>query len=278
MKLFILLAIFLFSGSCSSEPTIFKPVTKTIKLIKPIKVDKKTHDLISSKAQIFKVMVIDSGIDPHKDLVNHVKYIKDSVDYTDELGHGTHVAGTIALGENLKDPLCHNVEIYSCKGFTSSEDTTRCINKAIEDKFTHINISLSGEGAVLSEFLALQKFLKRKGTKVTVAVGNGDDITGFDLTKRPQYPASYIDGLKIRGKMQYLPNGFFVVQNLCPDGVCQSSNTHPKAVSMNGFNLYSTNRGGGYDYRNGTSQASPNYLHLILKQQCENLKIKLIKE
>jgi subtilisin family serine protease len=77
-------------------------------------------------------MVIDTGIGPHNKLVQGVQY-ENSENYVDRIGHGTHVAGIILYGnENLNDPVCNRVKIYSCKYYDPSFQKGENLKASIE--------------------------------------------------------------------------------------------------------------------------------------------------
>lgn len=231
------------------------------------------------------VMVIDTGIAPHMHLQGLVEY-DESDNYVDNHGHGTHVAGIIANGPNpvLRRPLCDNIKIISCKYFdpTAPKDnlngTIDCVNKAIKLNVKYINYSGGGKALSFQEFEAFKKFDAMGGTAV-VALGNESQ----DLTdETPYFPAMYAFGFKFKAS-----NGKYVrskplknmiaVGALCEESNerCKKFNKHPLSAKAPAINIFSTLPGNTYGAMTGTSQATPQILHFILRQKCEDIKNKV---
>ncbi len=209
-------------------------------------------------AKDINVMVIDSGIGQHKMLAPYVKYTS-GADYTDTLGHGTHVAGIIAYGNNgLADPLCKRVKIYSCKYYfkfssadTNLELSNDCINQAVKMKMDYINYSGGGPGFEPEEYKALRKF---KG-KIFVSAGNeGKDL---QYTRQGYYPASYP-----------LRNIVRVMATNRAGELLKFSNRHPAWAKAMGDDVISTFPNNEFAIMSGTSQATPQILHEELKKKC----------
>lgn len=244
----------------------------------------------SPKKTKIKVMVIDTGIASHPWLDQFVQR-DESKDYKDTVGHGTHVAGIIAFGNDISvtksgDQLCPEVEIYSCafwtpdnESMTNLKNTLECINKATAEKMDYINYSGGGTLPFEEEYLAYKKFVDQGGT-VVAAAGNERS----DLTKRDYYPASYAFGWtkiklvkkpneknvrQVRIQMPKLKN-IFIAENVDRAGkLHRLSNFHPDAFKERGVDILSTLPNGQFGYMTGTSQAAPALLHTILKQKCE---------
>ena len=64
------------------------------------------------------VMIIDTGVSYHKDLIPFLPPKNDTdPNYKDMHGHGTHIAGVVAYGDHSDSPkkTCANLQIISCK-------------------------------------------------------------------------------------------------------------------------------------------------------------------
>jgi len=149
--------------------------------------------------------VLDSGVDTrHPDLISNLLPGKNFVpelasdDPTDDNLHGTHVTGIIAgAGSEAKGVLgvCHKarilpVKVGSADGFLTDADILEGINFAVSKGARVINGSFGGEGGNAIVKAAIQR---ARNTIFIFAAGNGDQFTrlGFDIDKRPIYPASY---------------------------------------------------------------------------------------
>lgn len=137
------------------------------------------------------VMVIDTGIGKHYLLDDIVDY-DNTTNYIDEDGHGTHVAGIIAYGNNgdFTDKVCDRVRIISCKAFSVNDPlkaAIQCIQLASQMGVEYINYSGGGVYRDKEEKLAYEGFIARGG-QVIVAAGNDNT----NISKYAYYPASYV--------------------------------------------------------------------------------------
>lgn len=145
-----------------------------------------------------RVAVIDSGINSlHEDFegvsFDRGKNMLDgSRDVTDEMGHGTFVAGVIAAAANNGigiAGLCDKVTIVPLKGFGSGNETgvtyiISAIYEAVDVLDCDvINLSLGMDSDLVSMRNAVN-YARDKGVIVVSAVGN-------DGGTRLQYPAAY---------------------------------------------------------------------------------------
>ena len=131
------------------------------------------------------IAVIDTGVDTsHPDLRGVVVKKKDftGTGYTDDVGHGTHVAGTIAGRGKIYRGVAPEAKIMAARVLTeeggSDDDVLAGISWAAYNGADIISISLGGPGDphdVLSEEC---NALMREGIIVCVAGGNSGDAPG----------------------------------------------------------------------------------------------------
>lgn len=231
---------------------------------------------VKAKGDVW-VMVIDTGIAKHDLLKGSVQY-DESDDYIDAHGHGTHVAGILLYGNEMgsgkKDRLCDQVKIFSCRYYIDEKHTdgtlersNDCVTRATKLKMDYINFSGGGGDFSAEEYTVYKKFIDGGG-KVFVAAGNSKpgEESGKSLTEVNYYPASY--GLKTIN----VPINLTIVENVHQDGtLVKSSNWSDQAVKAVGYNIVSTAPGRGFATMTGTSQATPAYLHTVLRQYCDSI-------
>lgn len=165
---------------------------------KPYGIDLVQADLVSDSAAGSRtVCIIDSGYDlGHPDLpTSGVTGIDDAGTgawYTDENGHGTHVAGTIAAlanGEGVVGVLpngqvnLHIVKVFSASGWAYSSSLMAAAEQCADYGANVINMSLGGTRANKTEERAFKQ-LSDAGILSIAAAGN-------DGNTRHAYPASY---------------------------------------------------------------------------------------
>ncbi len=149
----------------------------------------------TTKGETARVMVLDTGLDKeHIALASRLEKgrnftTRDSNDFSDSIGHGTHVAGTILadgfngglvgvapeakllMGKVCSDMGCSSVAIAGG------------INWAIAEKVDVVNMSLGGAFISNGEAQALQR-AEAQGVMVIAASGNGG-------TGNVSYPAAF---------------------------------------------------------------------------------------
>lgn len=220
-------------------------------------------------------MIVDTGVGSN-DKLNLFMERDASSNYSDTHGHGTHIAGLIALGDRLNEGVCKQVKIYSCK-FYEEHDTPRknvertiqCLKTALTMNIDLVNYSAGGSEVEPDEFDMYDSLVKT-GTIVNVAAGNGrEDGMGHDLKTESYYPACYaIRKYKDRGPINHMN----VIENMCRDGkLCRSSNFYAGLRSEIGDQVLSTLPGNRLGRMTGTSQATAIFTHKMLIQKCNEM-------
>lgn len=222
-------------------------------------------DIIKSSSVI--VAVADTGIDQnHVDLLSNVipgfNAIDDNTDTSDNVGHGTHVAGIIgALGNNglgtsgiMWDAKLMPVKVCVADGCPLSAIASG-ISFAVSHGAKVINASYGGFAFSQTEFDAIAS-ANSQGVLFVAAAGN--ETNNNDVT--PVYPASY-----------NLPNIISVAATDQNDKLASFSNFGLNSVHVTAPGVYilSTITPGlsfspctgspfaGYDFCDGTSMAAP---------------------
>ncbi|MBR8830026.1 MAG: hypothetical protein N5P05_003317 [Chroococcopsis gigantea SAG 12.99] len=142
------------------------------------------------------VAVIDTGVAKVPDLaqtefVEGYDFVNDRTDATDDNGHGTHVAGTIAQSTNNNygvAGIAYKAKIMPLKvlsggGGGTVSDIAEAIRFAADNKADVINMSLGGggESEVMKEAI---EYAHSKGVVIVAAAGNSDEDGSA-------YPARY---------------------------------------------------------------------------------------
>ncbi|MEK7521913.1 MAG: tandem-95 repeat protein [Patescibacteria group bacterium] len=175
---------------------------------------------------------------------------------TDDNGHGTHVAGTIAadannsqgiigvsIGDNLKIMA---VKILGADGYGTLSDELKAINFARQNGAKVINASLGASGFSQEEKNAIDAF---SGLFVAAAGNGGSDGVGDNNDgSNPEYPCSVTSS-----------NVVCVAATTQSDILASFSNYGATSVDVGapGVNIYSTYFDGGYAFLQGTSMATP---------------------
>jgi subtilisin family serine protease len=242
-------------------------------------------DIFDAAKQLFpvRVAVIDSGIDlGHPELRGRIVKMKSFVGGTmsDELGHGTFVAGEIAaIADNgagiagLAPPARLVIaKVVGPDGTISPKVEARAIRWAVKQRARVINLSLGSvrdpangvnDGYSSAERRAIE-FAVRRGALVVAAVGNGNDAPTKPWPYA-SYPAAFphVLGVSAYGKSGRVPmfsnrDGQYVdlsapgmdMVSLFPRTLTKS---YPACVEQ-GYSLCGTKE---YRNANGTSFSSP---------------------
>lgn len=136
------------------------------------------------------VAVIDSGVDSaHPDLsanmVSGYDFANNDSNPADDMGHGTHVAGTIgAVGNNSVGVAGVNwnvkmMPLKVCNPGCATTATVQAIQYATDNGAKVINMSLGGRAPCRSgsQYDAAISYAISKGVLVVVAAGNGHPVT-----------------------------------------------------------------------------------------------------
>lgn len=249
----------------------------------PVKVGAHRARRLAKDGKPVVVAVIDSGVDPnHPDLEGVVypgiNVIKNNKDAMDDLGHGTHVAGTIAArgleGQGLtgvaRDVRILPIKVLNSFGFGTNEDINKGIQAAIDwvgpdgEKVEVINMSLGSDSEygdpVQGELI--QK-ARESGISIVSASGNA-------ALSQVGWPARWADNIAV--------GAIDADESLAP-----FSNYGPGqdfvAPGVNIFSTVSSQRRGFlkknklYDEYSGTSMASPHVAGVVafIKSQYPDL-------
>lgn len=219
------------------------------------------------------VAVIDTGVDyQHPAFRNRIlkgyDFADGDMDPSDEVAHGTHVAGIIAGNDGNVRGIAPNVrllaiKVFSKQGFVQGEHVlARAIRYATQHGASIINLSLGSP--TLMDCGPYSEMMRALNSAIDEAYSQG--VTVVTAAGNESY--DFIHG---RCSVQQNVNQIPVIATSELDRLAAFSNysnfTHPKAVSAPGVNIYSTiprflvcnatSCGMPYDYMDGTSMASP---------------------
>jgi len=142
------------------------------------------------------VAVIDTGISQVPDLkdtkfVKGYDFVNDKIDASDDAGHGTHVAGTIAQSTNngygvagiAYEASLMPLKVLAASGGGTVADIAEAIKFAADNNADVINMSLGGPGEsqIMEEAI---DYAHRKGVFIVAAAGNSNQNSA-------SYPARY---------------------------------------------------------------------------------------
>ncbi|WP_416292525.1 S8 family serine peptidase [Paenibacillus illinoisensis] len=197
--------------------------------------------------RVVKVAVFDTGVVDHQDLniAGGVSFDESSTSYTDDKGHGTHIAGTIAAIDNGIGVvgISPSTELYAVKvidgtgnGYTSS--VIQGIEWAINNNINIINMSFVS--SQYSEALH-EEILRAKEAGIIIVAAAGNNGLGEDTIK---YPAKYPEVVAV-GAVDYSYHRADF-----------SSTGSELDLVAPGFGIISTTMDGAYGVSSGTSNAA----------------------
>ena len=213
------------------------------------------EDVLDSNSSLRKVCIIDSGYDiTHEDLPDDPAFVTgmslvdgDEAWYTDEIRHGTHVAGTIAAigGNNVGvkgiirngEVKLHIVKVFGPSFGPSASVTIAAIEDCVAEGSHVINMSLGGSipsDAYQDAITAAHE----KGVLIFASAGNTGS-SGY------MYPASYDHVTSVAAVDSNHRHTSFSTYNDQVD------------ISAPGSRVLSTVPGNGYASYSGTSMSSP---------------------
>ncbi|MGE6631907.1 S8 family serine peptidase [Bacillus sp. NPDC077027] len=205
-----------------------------------------------------KVAVLDTGIYPHEDLkiTGGKSFVSYTSSYSDDVGHGTHVAGIIGALNNdygtigvASDVKLYAVKVLNKKGKGDLVDLLRGIDWSITNKMDIINISLGFEENIPILRAAVDEAYK-KGLLIVAASGNEGNKTPVI------YPAAYSSVIGVSATD-------------AKDKLASFANTGSSIdFTAPGDQIISTYVNNEYWYATGTSQATPHVTGMLalLKQ------------
>lgn len=202
-----------------------------------------------------KVGVIDTGIDlNHRDLIGAVKDVRNFTDgdiknVSDNVGHGTHVAGCIGARRNGSGivgvaPEC---ELYIAKAFASNgmagENSVISALEWLKDNNVNIvNMSFSSEKTTQKEYNTIKKCYD-SGMVMVAAAGN--DGPNCDSGSNIGYPAKFDEVIAV--------TAVDINKNPAEFSSC-GIEAQVAAVGKEVLSTYKENK---YAYLSGTSMATP---------------------
>lgn len=200
-----------------------------------------------------KIAVVDTGAGPHSDLniAGGANVIAGSgtTSYSDDNGHGTHVAGIIVgQGANggvkgvAPDSSLYAVKALDSNGSGYTSDIISGIDWAIENNMDIVSLSLGSNQSSISLQNAVDSAYS-KGLLIVAAAGNDGTSSGTGTSI--EYPANYSSVIAVGAVDSTNTRAYF------------SSTGSKLEVSAPGVNILSTYLNGGYQQMSGTSMATP---------------------
>jgi subtilisin family serine protease len=197
-----------------------------------------------------KVGIIDTGIDvSHPDLSGNLKggvsCVAYASKYTDDNGHGTHVAGIVAAVDNgygvvgvAPQADLYAIKVLDRRGSGYLSDIIRGMDWAVVNGMHVVNMSL-GTNTYSAAFALAAERMARAGVVQVAAAGN--DGPGADTV---DYPGAF-------------PHVLAVGATASNDVIASfSSRGAQVAVAAPGVSIHSTYKNGAYATLSGTSMAA----------------------
>jgi minor extracellular protease Epr len=197
------------------------------------------------------VAVVDTGIANHEDLIisGGVAYTGYTTSYSDDNGHGTHVAGIIAARNNgigtvgmAPDASLFAVKVLDGAGSGYLSDVVAGIDWSISNKMDIVNLSL-GTSTDSSALKQIVDKAYNNGIILVAAAGNSGTADGAGDTIN--YPAKYPSVIAVGATQPDDTRASF------------SSTGNTLEVAAPGVGVLSTYPGNRYAKMSGTSMATP---------------------
>jgi minor extracellular protease Epr len=197
-----------------------------------------------------KIAILDSGVSRHPDLkiTGGKSFVSYTESFSDDNGHGTHVAGIIAaLNNNIgtvgvaPDAELYAVKVLDSKGTGYLTDIISAIDWAITNRMDIINLSLGS----LDHSPTLQYIMDKaynSGILIVAAGGNAGNTEGTG--DQVAYPAKYNSVIAVAAVDQHRNRGDF------------SATGSAIEFSAPGVAINSTYLNNGFAKLNGTSMAA----------------------
>lgn len=212
--------------------------------------------------QGIRIGVIDTGIANHPDLriAGGASFVSYTTSFSDDNGHGTHVAGIIGALKNNSGVIgvAHGADLYAIKVLDANgagylSDVVAGIDYAIQQNLDIINLSLGTTTDSLTLKSIIDKAYQR-GIVVVAAAGNsGTNDTSLDTIL---FPARYSSAIAVGAIDSRLNRASF-------------SSTGPQLeLVAPGVSILSTHLGGQNVRLSGTSMAAPfvsGYIALMMQ-------------
>ena len=199
------------------------------------------------------VAVIDTGCNPHEDinLAGGYNFILNNEDYSDNHGHGTHIAGLISAVHNKTgiDGAAPKANIYALKcidpNYVIDEKVLAAAIYAAVDKYKCKVINMSIGILKDEDWLLYEAVQSASDSGVIIVAAAGNDVNDNYNKSRMYYPAVYNEVIGVGSVGITKKRSDFSQQN---DSVF---------VAAPGENCKSTVGTTEYDIKSGTSQATP---------------------
>ncbi len=201
-----------------------------------------------SKGQHIRIGVVDTGVDFEHPNIRHalrkgVNLLQRMAPATDDNGHGTHIAGTIAAASSTRvngvapGALLYPVKAFDSEGSAYISDILLAIHWCIANRMHIINMSF-GMSEHNTALLQAVKTAGRRGVIIVASSGNGGQTNQIDYPARfPQTIA--VGAYNRRGAIAGFSNRGKDVDIYAP-----------------GESIYSTWPGNRYNELSGTSMAT----------------------
>ncbi len=232
------------------------------------------------------VAILDTGIDPHEELNVVQSYSPFTLNFNDELGHGTSVAGVLGAKDNGSGVVgvAPGVRLWNVKilGPPPYNSWTYLIQglayvRQYSNTISIVNLSIGNEStnAPLSPiYLAIRRVV-HAGIVVVAAVGNStNDLAGSDgiwYTGDDFVPAAHPEVMAVSGMDPvadtiWSKSNFSQIERTNQSPFITNHVFSPGGaidVAAPAYEILSTHTNGGYRVRSGTSLAAPHVAGLV---------------